>query len=188
MTQLRYAPELLSQTETLFAVANGYLGLRGDFEEATPGRDARRVPERLLRDLADRLRRERLRLREDRPDHRQRHRRARSSGSTWTTSPSSSHEAKLHSFRRSLDWRAGTLDREIVWETPAGKRIAVVSRRMVSMVHRHLALLTYEVRCLDHTAHLMLSSEMLTRHLRRRGRGGRPAQGRRASTVACSTR
>jgi len=72
-------------------------------------------------------------------------------------------KANLLDFRRTLDFRTGTLEREIRWETPAGKRIAIRSRRMVSMVHRHLVLIDYEVRCENHTAHLILSSEMMTR-------------------------
>jgi len=164
MTQLRCAPELLSQTETLFALANGYLGMRGDFEEATPiatpgvflngfyetwpivyGEKAygfAKTGQTIVNATDAKI----IRLYVD-------------------DEPFEVHKARLHSFRRSVDWRTGTLDREILWETLAGKQIAIVSRRMVSMVHRHLALLTYDVRCLDQTAHLTLSSEMLTRHL-----------------------
>ena len=164
MTQLRYAPELLSQTETLFALANGYLGMRGDFEEATPvatpgvflngfyetwpiiyGENAygfAKTGQTIVNATDAKI----IRLYVD-------------------DEPFELDRANLLTFRRSIDWRSGTLDREILWETQAGKRIAIASRRMVSMVHRHLALLSYDVRCLDHGAHLTLSSEMLTRHL-----------------------
>ncbi len=83
------------------------------------------------------------------------------------------HKANLLEFKRTLDSATqGTVDRKIVWETPAGQRIAISSRRMVSMTHRHLALLSYDVRCLNQTAHITLSSEMITRHLD--GEGGKP--------------
>ena len=36
VTATRYAHEFLAQAETIYALANGYLGLRGDFEEGTP--------------------------------------------------------------------------------------------------------------------------------------------------------
>jgi alpha,alpha-trehalose phosphorylase len=75
------------------------------------------------------------------------------------------HKMRLREFRRTPDWRTGTVDREILWETPAGKRVAISSRRMVSMTHRHLAVLTYDVRCLNHAAHVILSSEMMVRQL-----------------------
>ncbi len=36
ITATAYAHEFLAQEETVFALANGYLGLRGDFEEGMP--------------------------------------------------------------------------------------------------------------------------------------------------------
>ena len=65
----------LGVTETLFAVANGYLGMRGNPEEGRERPRARHLRQRLPRDLADPARRGRLRLRPHRPDHRQRPRR-----------------------------------------------------------------------------------------------------------------
>ena len=45
--------------------------------------------------------------------------------------------------------RAGTLTRELVWVTDAGKHVRVRSRRIVSLEHRHLIAMTYEVTMLD---------------------------------------
>lgn len=36
LVEKAFAPQFLSQTETIFAVANGYLGIRGAFEEGEP--------------------------------------------------------------------------------------------------------------------------------------------------------
>ena len=47
--------------------------------------------------------------------------------------------ARLEHYERAIDFRSGTLDRELVWETPAGKRVKVRSRRLVSLEQRHLA-------------------------------------------------
>jgi alpha,alpha-trehalose phosphorylase len=162
ITETRYAPEFLAQTETIYALANGYLGLRGDFEEGTPvskpgvflngfyetwpivyGEAAygfAKTGQTIVNATDGKI----IRLYVD-------------------DEPLEIHKALLLEFRRTVDWRAGTLDRDILWETPAGKRVAIASRRMVSMTHRHLALLTYDVRCLNHTAHITLSSEMMTR-------------------------
>ena len=54
--------------ETMFAVGNGYLGVRGAPEEGAPAHDAGADPQRLPRDVADRLPRGRLRARPHRPD------------------------------------------------------------------------------------------------------------------------
>jgi len=34
--ETRFTPERIPQTETLFALSNGFIGIRGAFEEATP--------------------------------------------------------------------------------------------------------------------------------------------------------
>ena len=36
MVETRFYPRFLSATETIFALANGYLGIRGTFEESIP--------------------------------------------------------------------------------------------------------------------------------------------------------
>jgi alpha,alpha-trehalose phosphorylase len=61
-------PALSGQDETLFSLGNGYLGLRGNHEEGLPlGSHGT-----FVNDLAHPARRERLRFRRARPDHRQR--------------------------------------------------------------------------------------------------------------------
>ncbi len=47
---------------------------------------------------------------------------ARSSVCLWTTRPFRFNGANLLKFERILDFRAGTLDREILWETTSGKQ------------------------------------------------------------------
>ena len=37
--------------------------------------------------------------------------------------------ANLLSYDRRLNMKSGTLDREILWETPAGKQVLITSRR-----------------------------------------------------------
>ena len=49
--------------------------------------------------------------------------------------------ADLESYERVLDFQQGTLTRDLVWRTPAGKRVRVRSQRLVSLAHRHLAML-----------------------------------------------
>jgi alpha,alpha-trehalose phosphorylase len=68
--------------------------------------------------------------------------------------------ANLEHFERALDMRAGTLDRELVWVTPAGKRVSIRSRRLVSFVHRHAAAIEYEVTLLDAGAPVVIASEL----------------------------
>src|SRR5690606_13939640 len=57
--------------------------------------------------------------------------------------------------------RAGTLDRRLLVETADGKRVAVRSRRFVSLEHRHLAGIVYEVEACEGGVSLVLSSELV---------------------------
>src|SRR5262249_54914940 len=70
--------------------------------------------------------------------------------------------ADLLSYERRLNMKSGTLDREILWETPAGKQVLITSRRLVSFVNRHVAAISYRVMLLNGAASLVISSEMAT--------------------------
>ncbi|MBN9252576.1 MAG: NAD-dependent epimerase/dehydratase family protein, partial [Mesorhizobium sp.] len=68
--------------------------------------------------------------------------------------------AKLLSYDRRLNMKSGTLDREILWKAPSGKRVSIVSRRLVSFVERHVAAISYRVTVTNAAASLVISSEM----------------------------
>ncbi|HEU5083985.1 MAG TPA: glycosyl hydrolase family 65 protein [Acidimicrobiales bacterium] len=72
-------------------------------------------------------------------------------------------EADLDHYERVMDFRTGISHREIVWTTPAGKRLRVRSERMVSLEHRHLAVLSFEVEMLEGSAPVVISSQLLNR-------------------------
>ena len=72
-------------------------------------------------------------------------------------------EADLDHYERALDFRTGRSHRELLWTTPAGKRIRVRSERMVSLQHRHLAVLQFEVEMIEGSAPLVISSQLLNR-------------------------
>jgi alpha,alpha-trehalose phosphorylase len=159
LVEKAFAPRYVAQMETVFATSNGYLGIRGAFEERAPvfqpgtfvngfhetwpivyGEEAygfARTGQTML-NLAD-ARLIRLFV-DDEPLH--------------------LPTARLESYERAIDFRSGTLDRDLTWETPAGKRVRVRSRRLVSLENRHLAAILYEVTLLDATAPLALSSEV----------------------------
>jgi alpha,alpha-trehalose phosphorylase len=66
-------------------------------------------------------------------------------------------------YERVLDFRSGTLDRRLVWETPSGKRVEVRSRRLASLCYRHLAAFEFEVRVLNGDAPVVISSQLVNR-------------------------
>ena len=161
MVEKRFYPRYLAQTETFFATSNGYLGMRGTFEEGRPffqngtfvngfyeswpiiyGEEAygfAKTGQTIVNITDARI----IRLFVD-------------------DEPFFLPTANLLKFERVLDMRAGTLEREVLWETSTGKRVSIRSRRIVSFRHRHLAAIFYEVTLLDTAAPVILSSELVT--------------------------
>ena len=162
LTEARYSADDLGVTETLFAVGNGYLGMRGNveegrethahgtfingFHETWPIRHAEeafgfaRVGQTIVNVPDNKT----MKLYVD-------------------DEPMLLSVADLESYDRSLDFRDGVLHRDIIWRTPGGKRVRVSSTRMVSFTQRHLGIMTFEVTMLDEEAPVVISSQMLNR-------------------------
>ncbi len=155
-----FAPELLPMTETVFSLANGYLGLRGNHDEGTPtavyGTYINGVFEsrpivygeraygyashgQTILNVTD----------------------AKIVRLTVDGEPFDLARCTLERYERRLDLRSGTVRRELVWVSPRGARVAVRSCRLVSLSDRQIAALSYEVEALDQPLRLALSSELL---------------------------
>ncbi|HEY1455538.1 MAG TPA: family 65 glycosyl hydrolase, partial [Candidatus Dormibacteraeota bacterium] len=67
----------------------------------------------------------------------------------------------LHSHERVLDLKTGTLQRTVVWESPAQRTVRVRSTRMVSLAHRALAAVVYEVEPIGQAFDVVLQSELV---------------------------
>ncbi|MFV0633787.1 glycoside hydrolase family 65 protein [Demequina sp.] len=162
LVETEFSKADLGVTETLFAVGNGYLGLRGNVEDghdahahgtfingfhetwkilhaeeaygfARTGQTIVNVPDPKI-----------IRL-------------------YVNDEPLLLSIADLVSYSRVLDMRDGVLSRDLIWRTPSGNRVRVRSTRMVSFAQRHLAVMTFEVTLLDEEAPIAISSQMLNR-------------------------
>jgi alpha,alpha-trehalose phosphorylase len=154
-----FHPEFMAQLETMLALGNGYLGMRGCPEEGGPNAENSTLINGFYETRP-------IVYPED----------AYGFAKTGQTilgvtdskiiklfvddEPFWLPNAKLLSYDRRLNLRSGTLDREILWETPAGKQLLITSRRLVSFANRHVAAISYRVTLLNATASLVLSSEM----------------------------
>jgi alpha,alpha-trehalose phosphorylase len=67
----------------------------------------------------------------------------------------------LRHHERVLDFRAGHLTREAEWMSPAGQAVRVSSTRLVSFTQRAIGAICYEVEPLDHPARIAVQSELL---------------------------
>ncbi|MGF1467293.1 MAG: glycoside hydrolase family 65 protein [Sandaracinaceae bacterium] len=162
LVEKRFYPRLLPQTETFFSLANGYFGMRGGFEEGEPAHEHGTFVNAFHETWP-------ILYGEDAFGFAK-------TGQTIVNLPDPKGlrlyvdderlylpKANLLRFERVLDMREGTLARDLVWQTPAGKRVRVRSRRLVSFEHRHVAAIEYEVTLLDTRAPVLVSSEILLR-------------------------
>jgi alpha,alpha-trehalose phosphorylase len=160
LVEKKYTPKRMPQMETLFALANGYLGIRGTFEEGTPiyqkgtlingfhetwpivygesaygyaktGQTIVNTPDGTL-----------IRLYVD-------------------DEPFDLARATLLNYERTLNMQTGILERDVTWEKGSGKRTRIRSRRLVSFEHRHVAAISYEITLLNADAPIVISSELV---------------------------
>jgi alpha,alpha-trehalose phosphorylase len=157
------AEELVGQIETMFALSNGYLGLRGTWDEGVPAFE----PGVFLNGFY-----------EYRPISYGEHafgfpRRGQSilncpDGTIIRLfiddEPFVVTAAEIVSFHRLLDLKQGIAQRDVTWITPFGHRMRLRTTRLVSFAHRHLAAIQYELWAEDTTADVVITSEL--RHQR----------------------
>jgi trehalose/maltose hydrolase-like predicted phosphorylase len=150
----------IAQTESLFALSNGHVGLRGNLDEgephglpgtylngfyetwplpyAEPGfsypEDGQSVVDvtngKIIRLLVE-------------------------------DEPFDVRYGELHEHERVLDMRAGTLSRLARWTSPAGKQVEVRSTRLVSLTQRGVAAIEYTVEAVDDFVRITVQSELV---------------------------
>jgi len=67
----------------------------------------------------------------------------------------------LLSHERTLDFRAGTLVRNVHWTSPAGRTVLVRSTRLVSFTHRSILAIAFEVEAVRDPVRLVVQSELV---------------------------
>ena len=136
--------DLIAQSESVFALSNGHIGLRGNLDEGDP----HGLPGTYLNSLY-----------EDRPlPYAEAGYGFPDMGQTVINvtngkiirllvndEPFDVRYGIVRSHTRSLDMRAGTLTREVVWTSPAGHTVKVKSVRLVSLTQRAIAAISYSV-------------------------------------------
>lgn len=142
MIQEGWDPTRSIYFETIFTQSNGYFGVRGYHEEATPGLSTHR--EGYLAGVFAQINREAVtQIRVDYPwpmlcmitlpeifaCH------IELGGETFRLD-----QGKLLSYRRSLSMKSGELVRELKWKSPTGKVTKISSRRFLSATIPHLAM------------------------------------------------
>jgi len=161
VTETSFSPEILAEAETVFSVSNGYLGLRGNLDEAGPiGKPgtylngfyecrpttfeqeppSARVPvsETALNVTDGKV----IKL-------------------TVNGWPFDVRTGRVVSHTRILDMASAELTRECTWEAPGGGTIHLVSRRLASLVSPHLAAISYELDALEGSLDVEIVSSLV---------------------------
>ncbi|HUQ63573.1 MAG TPA: glycosyl hydrolase family 65 protein [Acidimicrobiales bacterium] len=152
--------DVLAQSESVFALANGHIGMRANLDEGEP----HGLPGTYLNGFYETRPLPYAEAGYGYPED----------GQTMINvtngkvirlllddEPFDVRYGHLESHERVLDLRAGVLRRHVDWVSPAGQRVRVSSVRLVSFVHRAVAAILYEVEPLDDRASVVAQSELV---------------------------
>jgi alpha,alpha-trehalose phosphorylase len=151
--------DVLAQTESVLALANGHLGLRANLDEGEP----HGIPGTYLNSLFEFRPLPYAEAGYGYPE----------SGQAIINvtngklirllvddEPFDVRYGTLRRHERVLDLRAGLLERHVEWVSPAGQSVRVASTRMVSFTQRAIAAIDYRVEPLDEPARIVVLSEL----------------------------
>jgi alpha,alpha-trehalose phosphorylase len=152
--------DVLAQAGSLFALANGHIGLRGNLDEGEPNG----LPGTYLNGFY-----------EERPlPYAEAGYGYPEAGQVVVNvtngklvrllvndEPFDVRFGDLLTHERVLDLRAGLLRRSADWRSPTGQRVRVRSQRLVSFVQRAVAAICYEVEPLERPTRLVVQSELV---------------------------
>ena len=151
---------VLAQAESVFALANGHIGWRGNLDEGEP----HGLPGSYLNGVYELRPMPYAEAGYGYPE----------SGQTVINvtngklirllvddEPFDVRYGELRAHERCLDFRAGVLHRTADWVSPAGRAIRVSSTRLVSFVQRSIAAIRYDVEPLDDPVRVVVQSELV---------------------------
>jgi alpha,alpha-trehalose phosphorylase len=152
--------ERLAQAESVFALANGHIGMRGNLDEGEPAG----LPGTYLNGLH-----------EVRPLPYAETAYGNPEAGETVVNVTDGKLLRLHvddelfdvrygellHHERVLDFRAGVLRRHVHWCSPTGAEVRITSTRLVSLTQRGAAAILYEVEALGDGARLVVQSELV---------------------------
>ncbi len=151
---------VLAQTESVFALSNGHIGLRGNLDEGEPNG----IPGTYLNSFYETRPLPYAEAGYGYPED----------GQTVVNctngkilrllvgdEPFDVRYGDLQAHERTLDLRAGVLRRTAEWVSPAGVGVRIRSARLVSFTQRSVAAICYEVEPLDAPVRVILQSELV---------------------------
>lgn len=152
--------DTLAQTESIFALSNGHMGLRGNLDEGEPCG----LPGTYLNSVYESHPLSSAETAYGEPE----------AGQTIINvtngklmrllvddEPFDMRYGKVQSHERDLDLRAGVLRRNVLWSSPAGRTVKIRSTRIVSFTQRAIAAICYEVEATKDPVRVVVQSELV---------------------------
>jgi len=152
--------DALGRTESVFAISNGHIGLRGNLDEGDP----HGIPGTYLNSVYELRPLPYVETGYGYPE----------SGQTIINvtngklirllvddEPFDVRYGTLAKHERTLDLRDGVLRRDVEWRSPAGDAVRVRSTRLVSLSQRAVAAILYEVEPVDDSLRVVVQSELV---------------------------
>lgn len=146
---------------SIFALSNGYMGLRGSFEEDDPYMQPYTTQGMFINsiysyeDFTDIFQ----------PKGAPKGYHGMLNLFDWTVinltiedEVFSMFSGSIHDYRRELDMKNGVVSRSLIWESPKGRKVHLKSTRLISMVQRHNAAICYKVKPINFSGKIILES------------------------------
>jgi len=162
ITETEFNPEHNHRNESIFAIGNGYMGMRGTFEEglpgtvpSTPGIYVNGIYETSPIIYGEYMARQ--------PQEYQ----TMINITDWRIievalegERFSLLDGTVERYQRTLDLKQGLLTREVTWQSPTGKRVELSFERFISQTDQHLAVQRCAVRPLNFSGKVTLTSRV----------------------------
>lgn len=149
------------RSETVFALGNGYMGFRGNFEEGYQGPEGTGVDGIYINGFYES---EIIKYPEIAFGY------AENSQTMLNVTKSriiklfvedeefSMNDGTLEEYRRVLSLKEGILGRSLIWSSQKGKKVKIDIQRLVSFCNKHLAVINYEVTPINFSGNIKLVS------------------------------
>ncbi|MBI1349982.1 MAG: family 65 glycosyl hydrolase [Actinomycetales bacterium] len=152
--------DLLPQSESLFSLSNGHIGLRGNLDEGEPYG----IPGTYLNSFYEKRPLPYAEAGYGYPEDDQTIINVTDGKIMRLLVDDESFDIRygdLHEHHRRLDLRSGLLERSVDWTSPGQTRVRIRTRRLVSLSQRSVAAIEYIVEAVDTETRIILQSELV---------------------------
>lgn len=148
ITEAAFKVETNHHNETIFALGNGYMGVRGTLEEDYSGPAETTTPGIYINGVYGS---EQILYDEEPPQQPQKTQTILNLGN-WTMinlcldgEKFDILQGEVDNYQRVLNMKEGKLERSLIWTSPSGKKVRIQTSRLLSFTDQHLGVIKYSV-------------------------------------------